>query len=185
MDLQGLEIRWKEHCIEPKKGEKYVYFTDLFSGPRGTKMVGGYMAVQFARKDADADDLFLCVAPTEKNFHCLSWDADRSCWVDMGILHYTNEWGNFQFMLYWDKCVIILERTKQQVALSDIFSECLGERREGLLFQGAGVLEDQLITLKLDTDTRLDSCLSAQRCFYYDKDADEWRVYGTLLRAYR
>ncbi|MBU6142127.1 hypothetical protein KGO95_03375 [Patescibacteria group bacterium] len=185
MDLQGLEIRWKEHCIELKEGEKYVYFTDLFSGPRGTKMIGGYMAVQFARKDADADDLFLCVAPTEKNFHCLSWDADRSRWVDMGILHYTNEWGNYQFMMYWDKCAIVLEKSKETIKLCDIFSQCLGERYEGLLFLGAGILEDQRFVLKLDTDTRLSSLLSAQQCLYYDKDAGEWKPYGTLLRAYR
>ncbi len=185
MELVEFEMNWREYCIEPRKDEKCIYLRDLFSGTRGAQRIGGFTAVRFVQRKDQADDLFLRPVDINGKMHCCSWDADREQWNNIGRIYRTNEWGNYQFTLYWRTSAIVLEKTKQQIALSSIFSQCLGEKYEGLLFIGTGILEGERMILKLDTKKRLAGFLDPQDCYYYDQDEEEWKLYGKLLKGFK
>ena len=185
MDLASFEYFWPEIILKQNVySHDALRLQDILIRCKGEVTRDGYRALSFDHINEDLNPFIL--RSERKTFDslacCYKWNEETEKWGLLGIMFLTNEWGNFQLRRLWEQCGIVFPNTNQITALKDIFSQCLGEKSEGLLFIGREKFRGDSLILKLDEKIRLPRYLDPQKCFFLNKETEEWEILGTLFK---
>ena len=179
MDLLYFEIIFKELTVH--NGNMETRLRDMVVRSRGICEIGGCSAVNFESANEDVGTIFLRSETIGESTHCFRWDDEKGRWDDMGRILLSNEWSNHYFKNNWENCGIIFPNGETR-RLKDIFSECLGDRYDGLAFVGKGRYDGENFLIRLDMETPLLNFFDNQRCERFDKEDDEWKYWGMLVK---
>ncbi len=164
-------------------GNMETRLQDIAVRSRGICNIGGYTAVNFEAVDESVGAIFLRPMMVGEHLHCFRWDDEKKRWDDMGKILISNEWKLHYFGNHWKACGIRLPNG-EILRFNDIFSECLGERYDGLAFIGKGRYDGENLLIRLDTETPLGNFYDEQRCEKFDKEKDEWEYWGMLIKKF-
>ncbi len=181
MDVDYFEIIFKELTVY--NGNLETRLQDMVIRSRGICNIGGYAAVNFEAVNEDIGAIYLRPMMVADSTHCFRWDEEKECWDDMGTILMSNEWKLHYFRYQWKACGIRLPNGEIR-RFNDIFSECLGERYDGLAFVGKGRHDGENLLIRLDTETPLEKFYDEQRCEKFDKQKDEWEFWGMLIKKF-
>lgn len=160
-----------------------ILLTDMLKRPGRTLMIDGFEALEFEPMNEEVVRIILRVVEVfSDGTYCYQYHEDTGKWVNLGKIRYRSEWGKYIFIQSWEACGIRLTDAKKIIPFKDIFSECLGEKLDGVAFVGKGVLADKHLLLRLDTDERLSDYYSDQKCEMFNTETDEWEFWGMLVK---
>lgn len=181
MDLAQFEVEWKEYSVT--LGRHTVNLRSMLVRSRGTCTKGGYKAVNFKAVNEDVDPMFLrpAVAPDGTSY-CMRWNDETEKWENIGHILISNEWSANQLKSKWQDCAIQLASSGKILNFRDIFSDCIGERYDGVCFVGKGRFDGENILLRLDREKQVTDYFSDQDCERYNEEKDEWEFWGMLIK---
>lgn len=185
MTVSDLRYAWREIVLKDSKPQ--VRLRDILIKCCGEEVErGGRIGLVFDNVQEELNPFVLRpeeVSLEDPTTYLYYWDEERETWEYWGEISFTAEWGNYQLQRFWNSCGIVLAEDNRQTQLKDIFSYCLSEKYGGVLFIGKGKFDGEAFILKLDEEERLQNYFEPQKCFYLDdKETDEWKIFGTLIK---
>lgn len=179
MTLSFFKSNWQDLWI---KGEKKILLWKILKRYQDEFKIDDRDAISFECADDPSERMIFSFIEVGGRSHCCIWDESKKIWIIAGTLYFRNEWGKYLFEDRWRSLRIRLPGTKRLVPLRYIFSECLGERFDGVAFRGKGKLDGLEPLLRLDQDQEIQHFYSDQRCEMFNEVTDEWEFWGTVVK---